>query len=97
MPEARQRSRSPFKACAVMAMTGKCSSVFRSLSDSGSGFEPIHVRHLDIHQHEIELLLFQRCQRLAPVFCHRHRVSLLPEQPHGQKLIDGIVSNKQDA
>ena len=68
MPAARQRSRSPFIACAVIAMmrTWRAVRAF-ALANRGRRFEAVHLRHLQVHQHEVEGVAFQSVHRFAPV------------------------------
>ena len=55
MPAARQRSRSPFMAWAVMATIGTCAPVPRlALADRGGRLEAVHLGHLHVHQHQVE-------------------------------------------
>ena len=37
-------------------------------TDVSGGFEAIHLRHVDIHQHEIKSFLFDSFQRFPAVF-----------------------------
>ena len=62
MPAARQRSRSPFIACAVIAMIGKRGAPARRLerADRGGRLESAHLRHLHVHQHDVERLRARR-------------------------------------
>ena len=57
MPAARQRSRSPFMAWAVMAMIGRWrAGRLLARADGGGRLEAVHLRHLHVHQHEVERL-----------------------------------------
>ena len=57
MPAARQRSRSPFMAWAVMAMIGMWPPVAcLAGADRGGRLEAVHLRHLHVHQHDVERL-----------------------------------------
>ena len=57
MPAARQRSRSPFIACAVIATIGmrrrRCAL---ALANRRGRLEAAHLRHLHVHQHDVEAL-----------------------------------------
>ena len=55
MPAARQASRSSAKALAVSAMIGVRGGSPLGLggADAPRGFEPVHARHLHVHQDEI--------------------------------------------
>ena len=61
MPAARQRSRSPFMAWAVMAMIGVWTPVAcLAGADRGGRLEPVHLRHLHVHQDGVERLAVVR-------------------------------------
>jgi hypothetical protein len=53
------------------------SAAFLFFSNYGCRLEPIHLGHLDIHQHKVKTSLFQRLQRLQTGSCHDHPVSSL--------------------
>ena len=60
MPAAKQRSRSSRKACAVRAMTGvrtPCVAGGFAAAQPPGGLEPVDLRHLHVHQHDVERLL----------------------------------------
>jgi len=46
----------------------------------GGGLEPIHLRHLHVHQHDIEAFLIEGGEGFALVGRHRHPVSVLFHQ-----------------
>ena len=74
MPASRHRSRSPFIACAVIAMIGtRAAGRALALADCRGRLESAHLRHLHVHQHDVERLrgrarraLRGRCWRWSP-------------------------------
>ena len=97
MPASRQRSRSPFMAWAVMAMIGMCRPVACSLfANGGSCLEAVHLRHLHVHQHQVERLAGHASSASRPLFCHLNDMSALFEYAHGHSLIDDVVFREQD-
>ena len=70
-------------------------SLFFRVADGGRGFEPIHLRHLHIHQHHVKVRLFQCFQGGAPIFHHGDLVAHLLQQSAGQPLVDGVVFRHQ--
>ena len=67
------------------------------IPDGGQRREAIHVGHLEVHQHEIEVLAFERLQRGPPGPGHHDRMSLALHQPDGQPLVHDVVLRQQDA
>ena len=74
---ARQRSRSPVIACAVIATMRTWPPVSRSrCADRGGRFEAVHLRHLHVHQHEVERARARARRRASrPLLDHRHVVA----------------------
>ena len=86
MPAARQRSRSPFIAWAVMAMSGMCPPVaLLAGADRGGRLEAVHLGHLHVHQHQVERLP-ARARRAPRGRCAAtvDRVARLLEQAHAR-------------
>ena len=55
-----------------------------------------HLRHLDVHQDEVEGLAPDRVDRLAAVLRQRDVMAALLQQPDGDSLIDDVVFGQQD-
>src|SRR5580704_1682620 len=72
-------------------------AVFLLFPNGCSGLHSVHLRHLHVHENQIELLLFQRVQRFPAVAGYRHPMSSLLQQPRGQALVHGIVLREQNA
>src|ERR1700722_19997906 len=54
-------------------------------------FKTIHLRHLYVHQDNIEGLLLQCFQYFSSILCQRHAVSPLLQKPGNQPPVHGIV------
>ena len=54
MPASRHRSRSPVIARAVSATIGMWPPVLLPRADQAGRFEAVHLRHVHVHQHEVE-------------------------------------------
>ncbi len=67
------------------------------LAKCGGGFEPVHLRHLHIHQHEVKAFLLDGLERFASIGRQDNLVSPLFEQPHRQALVHRIVFGEQHA
>ena len=71
MPAARQRSRSPTSTFAVNAMIGVRRRGTRSIeltrADGGGRFEPVHARHVAVHEEHIECTIACQFQRDAAI------------------------------
>ncbi len=65
-------------------------------TDRRRGLEPVHVRHLDVHQHQVEAAFLDRPQRLASVLHRDHDVPLLLEEPRHHAAVDEIVLRHED-
>jgi hypothetical protein len=51
-----------------------------ALADRPRGLEAVHLRHLNVHQHQVKAVTIESCQSLTAVFSHRHPVSAPFEQ-----------------
>src|SRR6266446_8361258 len=92
IPAERQRSRSSFRACAVRAMMGGSPACeFLALTNFSGGFETVHLRHLDVHQDQIEFLFLRRTNRLLAIHGNGNREVALLEQALRQGAVDGVV------
>jgi len=60
------------------------------------GFEAIHLRHLHVHQDDVEWFAAKRLQRLLPIVRAHHGMTALLQQPERKFLIDWIVFREQD-
>ena len=67
MPAARHRSRSPIIACAVMAMIGIRRPPDSVARMAAGRLEPVHFRHLHVHQDDVELCRACASTALRPV------------------------------
>ena len=48
-------------------------------------FQPVHIRHLDIHQYNVELMQRQRIQSLSASDDMCHVVASLPQKHRGEQ------------
>ena len=98
IPASRHRSRSPVIACAVMATIGNMSAG-RSLSfpNRGGRLEATHLRHLHVHENDVEGLFSRLVERLRGRSRDDDGVAVLFEERHDQLLIRHIVFGHQDA
>ena len=64
-------------------------------ADQAGRLEPAHLRHLHVHQHDVEVLSLERRERFASVGGDRHGVAAPLEQAGGQPLVDQIVLGQQ--
>ena len=65
-------------------------------SNQGRGLEPIHFRHLHIHQDQVEGLFLPCRQRLPSGLRQNDRVSSLLQESHRHFLVYQIVFRQQD-
>ena len=92
IPARRQRSQSPLMAWAVMAMIRTCVPCLAlAQANLGGRFEAVHLRHLDVHQHDIEDAGGQGLDGLPAVLDHRHVVPAFAEQAARDPLVDDVV------
>jgi hypothetical protein len=64
---------------------------FLALADFGGGFEAVHLRHLNVHQDEIEFRVLRCGIRLLAIDGNGDRESAFLEQALRQGAIDGVV------
>ena len=77
---------------------GTCCPDSRLLAaDHVRGFDAIHLRHLHIHQDQIERLRPPRLYARPPVGGHDHLVARILQDGRGQLLIHHAVFDQQDA
>ena len=88
IPASRQRCLSDCMAWAVSATTGRDIAAFPHDLD---GFVAVHVRHLDIEEHEVESLAFQQGKGFDAVAGHLELGAGFFEQYGHDLLIDGVV------
>ena len=65
--------------------------------DQARRFDPVHLRHLHVHQHEVELLLDHALDRDAAVLGERYVESQAAEQFACHLAIDLVVLGDEDA
>ena len=94
MPAARQRSRSPCIACAVSATIGvRAAGRASRRADRRRRLEAVHLRHLHVHQHDVEALRRAPLDRLAAVVDDRRPWwPALLEQPRATRWLTGLSS-----
>ena len=65
--------------------------------DHARGFEAVHYRHLDVHQHYVIVLSasLHLSQRLASVVCDIDLITLLAQDRHDDFLIHQIIFHQQ--
>ena len=100
MPAARHCSRSPLRAWAVMAMIGARlppASPPAYSADRGRGFQPVHFRHLHVHQDHVVAVLLGQVDCLVAVAGDLDRVAPILQDVGGQFLVGGVVFHQQDA
>ncbi len=68
-----------------------------ALADGGGCLESVHLRHLQVHEHEIDVLAEQRLGGFASVGHHQRRVAAALQQVLGQLPVDGVVLGHQHA
>ena len=92
IPASRHRSRSPFMALAVRAMTGSRAAPVMPHAAGSRRWPPARpCGALHVHEHEVERMVREHRHRLAPVAGHEHLVpDLLDQAPHEQ-LVDDVV------
>jgi hypothetical protein len=61
-----------------------------------NGLQPIHFRHLNVHQHDVECLALQRGERLPAIAYQCTGVPLLLQHASRQLLIYGVVFGQQN-
>ena len=84
-------------ACAVIATIGMCLPVARStLPDECRRLEPIHLRHLHIHEDQVEGPCVRLRHCFASVGNQRHTMPVLFEQKPDERLIRPVVFSDED-
>ena len=94
MPLARQRSRSPLRACAVSATIGMCAAT--PVRMQRSGLESIHLGYLNVHQDEIVPGALHGLDGFDAI---RDDIDFVPTlAQHGRRdfLVDRVVLGQQD-
>jgi len=85
-------------AFAVSAMMGYVDAGFAfALAHALSGFVAVHVRHLDIHQNDVERIRGSRLRQPPGRLPTTATSALAVEQPGRQFLVHDIVLSKQDS
>jgi len=67
-----------------------------ALANGRARLQSVHVRHFDIHQHEVEDGLLQKGQGLPAVGGAGHLVTLFLEKPHSHLPVYRVVLSQQD-
>ena len=98
MPAARQRSRSPVMACAVIATMRMCRPVSPLAQANRDGrVEAAHDRHLQVHQHQVEgFLTLEGGERLEAVVRDDNDVTSSASTDRRRPLIHDVVFGQQD-
>ena len=92
IPASRHRSRSPFMALAVRAMTGSRAAPVMPHAAGSRRWPPARpCGALHVHEHEVERMVREHRHRLAPVAGHEHLVPDLLDQPPHEQLVDDVV------
>ena len=60
------------------------------------GVNPVHDRHLDVHEHQVEIRISQGVKGIGAVAHALHGVAHLFEQPLGGDLVDPVVLGQED-
>ena len=98
MPAARHRSRSPFRAWAVMAMIGKRAFLrVVQLADGCRSLKAVHFRHLHVHQHHVEILLLKQSQGLPAILGDLDAVAAISQNMTDELLVGRRVFGHQHA
>ena len=75
---------------------GVAAGVLLARADGRRGFESTHLRHLNVHQHQIERLAPERVERFAAVVDDGDLVAAPRQQSLRDTLIDDVVLGHQD-
>ena len=65
-------------------------------ADFRRGLQAVHLRHLNIHENQIEIILSPLLQRFQAIPCQRDPVSHLAQHTQGDFLIHQVVFGQQD-
>ena len=66
------------------------------LADRLRGFQAIHLRHLHVHQHQVERLRIDRGNCLPPVAGHAHPMPPFGKHYGGHALVHGAIFGQQN-
>ncbi len=66
-------------------------------ADAGSRFEAIHLRHLHIHEDDVECLGARECHCFATIRRMGKRVAAPGQNAGGERAVDHVVFREQDA
>ncbi len=69
---------------------------FFPLANRRRRLEAVHLRHLNVHQHQIERRVLQRLHRFPAVACDRRRVAPLFQDAYRQPLVYRVVLGNKD-
>ncbi len=97
MPAARQRSRSPAIACAVIAITGQPLVAALVRADAAGRLVAVDVRHLAVHEHRGVAAVRELGQRLGAVAGDVDREAALDEHRLDHELVDRVVLGDEHA
>ena len=67
------------------------------LADGGGRFEATHLRHLHVHQHQIEPLLFQGLDRFFPVAGDDDLMAPFFQHTERKGLVHQVILGEEDA
>ena len=67
------------------------------LSDTPCGLQAIHLRHLYVHQDQIQALLLYQPEHLQAVTCYQHRMAHLLQGLSANQLTREVVIGQQNA
>ena len=65
-------------------------------ADQACGLEAVHLRHLDVHEHDVEGAREHRGHRLPPVVHERGAMSLALEEAQHQRSVHEVVLGDED-
>lgn len=65
-------------------------------SDSAGGFHPVHHRHLNVHENEIEGSFLYRRERFGAVIGRHHLVTVADKNGSGDDLIERVIIDEQN-
>jgi hypothetical protein len=64
-------------------------------ADGSRGFDTAHDRHLNVHQHQIEVLALDQIQRFLPIGRNGHTIACALKCAHCDQLIHRVVLGEQ--
>ncbi len=68
-----------------------------AFANASRGLEPIHDRHLTVHEHQVVSLPVQTVERLLAVIGDLHRTAELREHGLGDFLVHQVIFDQQNA